>query len=84
MKGTDKQHSIRFRLAIPSELYLSYYRGEVQDVQVVAANNQKIRFPASAIQKFLTQDGIYGVFEIYFDASCKLIGIERIATHSPV
>ena len=78
MNGENKSSSIRFRLAIPAEQYLPYYRGEVKDVQVHALNNQKVRFPASASQILLTHDGIHGLFEIRFDESRRLIGVERV------
>lgn len=75
-----KAHCIRFRLAISAEEYLSYYRGEVREIQVTAVNNQIVRFPAGAVQQFLTRDGIFGSFEIRFDEANRLIDVKRVAT----
>jgi len=75
-----KRHpsSIRFRLAISAEEYLAYYQGSAQEVVVRSDDNKIVRFPASAIRKFVTHDGIFGSFEITFDENNKLIGIQPI------
>ena len=70
--------SIRFRLAISAEEYLAYYQGSAKVVAARSVDNKTIRFPASAIRKFVTHDGIYGDFEIAFDENNKLIAIKSI------
>jgi hypothetical protein len=54
--------SIRFRLAISAEDYLAYYQGSAKFVLACSEDNRAIRFPASAIRKFVTHDGIFGDF----------------------
>ena len=78
MNATNCRSSIRFRLAISAEDYLAYYQGSAQVVVVRSEDNQTIRFPANAIRKFVTCDGIYGDFEITFDENNKLIAIQSI------
>jgi len=78
MNNKGATHSIRFKLAIPTAEYEALYRGEARDVQVRAIDNRIVRFPGSAITKFLTHEGIYGTFTIYFDDAGKLISIERV------
>lgn len=70
--------SIRFRLAISAEEYLAYYQGSAQVVVARSEDNKTIRFPASAIRKFVTHDGVFGNFEIAFDENNKLIAIQSI------
>ena len=70
--------SIRFRLAISAEDYLAYYQGNAQVVVARSEDNKTIRFPASAIRKFVTNEGVYGKFEITFDDNNKLISIQSI------
>jgi len=70
--------SIRFRLAISAEDYLTYYQGSAQFVVARSEDNKTIRFPASAIRKFITYDGIYGEFKITFDENNKLIAIQSM------
>lgn len=70
--------TIRFRLAISAEDYLAYYQGSAQVVVARSEDNKTIRFPASAIRKFVTHDGIDGEFEITIDKNNKLIAIQSI------
>ncbi len=78
MNPENHSRSIRFRLAISAEEYLAYYRGSAQVVVARSDDNRIVRFPASAIRKFVTRDGIFGSFEITFDENNKLIEIEPI------
>ncbi|MBI5462441.1 MAG: DUF2835 domain-containing protein [Gammaproteobacteria bacterium] len=71
-------HSIRFRLAIPADDYLAYYKGQIRDVVVRAEDGRRIQFPANALQSVISHQGIYGLFELRFDANHKLLGLYRI------
>ena len=78
MSTGHQSNSIRFRLAISAEDYLAYYRGDAQEVVVRSEDHQIVRFPANAIRKFVTRNGIYGRFEITFDENNKLIAIQPV------
>ena len=78
MNSKSHSSSIRFRLAIPAEDYLAYYQGSAQVVVARSEDNKTIRFPASAIRKFVTRDGIFGSFEITYDENNRLISIQSI------
>ena len=78
MNAKYHSSSIRFHLAISAEEYLAYYQGSAQDVVVRSDDNKIVRFPASAIRKFVTHDGIFGNFEITFDENNKLIAIQPL------
>jgi len=78
MNTKHRSSSIRFRLAISAEEYLAYYQGSAQVVVARSDDNKTIRFPASAIRKFVTRDGVFGSFEISFDENNKLISIQSI------
>ncbi len=78
MTATNYSNSIRFRLAISAEEYLAYYQGSAQEIVARSDDNRVIRFPASAIRKFVTHDGIFGHFEIIFDENNKLIEIQPV------
>lgn len=71
-------HSIRFRLAIPADDYLAYYKGQIRDVVVRTEDGRRIQFPANALQGVVGHQGIYGLFELRFDANHKLLGLHRI------
>ncbi len=69
---------IRFRLSISAEDYLTYYQGVARAVVVRAEDGRSIRFPAGALQPFVTHQGIHGRFELCFDAQNKLQALRRI------
>ena len=79
MNTRNHSSSIRVQLAISAEEYLAYYQGSAQVVIARSDDNKVIQFPASAIRKFVTRDGVYGTFEIVFDENNKLIAVEPIA-----
>ncbi len=68
----------RFSLNISSDQYLAYYQRTVNDVSVVASDGRRIQFPANLLQKFVTHEGIQGVFEMEFDDQHKLIEMRKL------
>lgn len=77
MNTKNRSNRIRFRLAISAEEYLAYYQGSAQVVIAHSDDGRTLRFPAIAIRKFVTRDGVFGDFEIIFDENNKLIEIGR-------
>ncbi|MBE0473016.1 DUF2835 family protein [Rhodoferax sp.] len=51
-----------FFLDISAQQYLNYYRGAARHVVAQCSNGASIRFPASALTKFVTDTGIKGQF----------------------
>jgi hypothetical protein len=76
----SRQESISFDLRITRADYLSYYKGTANWVQVRARDGRRIRFPASALRPFVTEDGIQGAFEITYEENHRLVGIHRLDT----
>lgn len=67
-----------FSLHLTPDQYQRYYQGSAKAVVVTAIDGRTLKFPASAIQQFVTHEGIQGTFEIQFDDNNKMIGISRI------
>lgn len=74
---TAAQH-VRFRIAISADDYLAYYQGAARDVVVRAEDGRRIRFPAGALQRFVTHQGIHGRFELRYDANHKFVDLLRL------
>jgi hypothetical protein len=66
-----------FHLHISGEQYLDYYRGTVKRVIVRAVSGQNVQFPASLLQRFVTQDGVHGDFELICDDNHKVVELRR-------
>ncbi len=68
----------KFSLGISAEQYLAYYQRAANSVSVVAFDGRRIQFPASLLQKFVTHNGIYGVFEMEFDEQNRFIRMHKL------
>jgi hypothetical protein len=73
----DKQEVI-FSLRISAEDYLNYYKGRAKYVMAQSQDGRKVKFPANALQRFLTHDGVFGRFRLCFDENYKFISIDKI------
>lgn len=71
-------HELHVLLDISAEDFLSYYRGDAQNVIAKTKDGRRVQFPANALRSFLTRSGIQGEFAIRFDANHKLIDVIRV------
>ena len=69
----------RFSLHISRQEYLRYYAGDAKSVQVRSIQGLLLQFPASALKKHVTHQGINGQFVIKFDGNNKLLDLMQIA-----
>lgn len=75
--------SVVIPLAISAEQWLSYYRGQVKTVRAAALDGRRIQFPARVLQKYVTPDGIMGVFRVRFDSANRFVDIEQLGGPAP-
>ncbi len=75
-----RYETIRFNLKISRSKYLRYYDGTIGWIQVTALDGRRVRFPASALRRFVTDEGIDGTFEIMIDENRKMVSIRRIGS----
>jgi hypothetical protein len=68
-----------FSLKISRQEYLRYYAGDAKIVQVRSIHGLLLQFPASALKKHVTHQGINGHFVIKFDDNNKLIAVNKMA-----
>ena len=66
-----------FKLHITPEAYLAYYRGTARHVIASCASGQTVQFPASLLQRFVTTEGIRGVFILTCDENNKCVSLQR-------
>ena len=74
----NTQRTFRFSLALTREEYLSYYAGAARWVVAKAFEGETIRFPASFLREFVSEDGVHGMFEMVVDDNDKLISLKRL------
>lgn len=66
-----------FQLRISPEAYLDYYRGTIRHVIVRCTTGQTVQFPASLLQRFVTTDGVHGMFVLTCDENHKCVDLQR-------
>ena len=64
-------------LRISADKMLSVYRGGARTVWTKTSDGRTIEFPADLLRKFVSEDGVYGSFEICFDGQNRLISMRR-------
>jgi len=67
-----------FQLRITADQYLDYYRGTARHVIVRCTTGQKVQFPASLLQQFVSTDGIMGTFALTCDDELRNSRLERL------
>jgi hypothetical protein len=70
--------SLFLRLDISPDDLLDYYRGLARTVQARASNGQTVNFPASALQRHVTKEGVHGDFRLEFDEHHKFVRLEPV------
>jgi hypothetical protein len=62
-------------LAISREQLLRLYSGSAKVVKARAEDGRRIQFPADALRRLVTDQGVYGRFAIRVDDQHKLLSI---------
>ena len=63
---------------LPAHEYLKHYRMPGAQVFARARDGRRVQFPAGALQRFVDHGGVFGWFRLEFDATGKLLAIERL------
>tara|TARA_B100000035_G_C20792242_1_gene461711 strand:- start:379 stop:630 length:252 start_codon:yes stop_codon:yes gene_type:complete len=71
--GVAEQYIVE--LAISKQELLKYYRGAASQISAVSADGQTILFPVTAIQPFVTYEGVFGRFQLQVNSQGRLLKI---------
>lgn len=71
-------YQVAFSLHLTTEQLLHYYRGRVQQVQVISDDGRSISFPLDRLRPFVTHTGVRGRFALQFDAQHKFVALQRL------
>ena len=70
--------TVYFRLSLTAEQIRSYYEGVARQVVVRASDGRRVQFPAQWLRRFVTLEGVHGLFEMRFGDDHKLIDFRRV------
>jgi hypothetical protein len=71
--GVAEQYIVE--LAISKQELLKYYRGAASQISAVATDGQTTLFPVTAIQPFVTHEGVFGRFQLQVNSQGRLLKI---------
>ena len=71
--GVAEQYIVE--LAISKQELLKYYRGAASQISAVATDGQTVLFPVTAIQPFVTHEGVFGRFQLQVNSQGRLLKI---------
>lgn len=70
--------SVTVTLAISTDEYARFYKGQANNVICTAKDGRTIQFPAAVLRQFLTHEGIYGEFKISFSSDNRFTSIHKL------
>jgi len=65
-------------VALSAFKYEAMYAGSAKNLVASSLDGRKVQLPLVAFQRFVTHQGINGVFEVEFDDTNKLIGVTQL------
>ena len=67
-----------FSLYIPAGELMRHYRGTAQQVVARSHDGRSVQFPSSALQPFVTREGVSGEFCLVVDDNNRLVELRRV------
>ena len=77
-RESELQRQVEFWLELDAQSYLSYYRGQIKNIQVTSFCQQRVKFPASLLKPFITHAGVKGRFVLTYLTSGKVVSLTKI------
>lgn len=76
--------AVTVRLAIPADELLRYYAGAAHVVSARAFDGRVVQFPARVLRPFVTEDGVFGTFQLTFGSDRRFREIRRVTTNGRI
>lgn len=70
--------SLEITLDLSREQCLAHYQGQAQQVYARSLDGRRVVFPASALARVMTRDGVRGHFRLEFSPQGRLLGLVRL------
>lgn len=70
--------SIDVVIVLSCETCLAHYEGRVGQVQARSLDGRRVVFPAEALRRVVTRDGVDGIFRLTFSEDGRFRSIQRL------
>lgn len=71
-------HSIDILLHLSFDECLAHYEGRIVNVRTRSVDGRWVIFPAEAIRRVVTRDGVHGVYRLTFTDEGKFVSIKPL------
>lgn len=65
-------------VSLPAFKYEAMYYGVAKNLIANSLDGRYVQVPLDAFRRFVTHQGVYGMFEIEFDDTNKLVDIKKL------
>ncbi|MDI5922771.1 DUF2835 domain-containing protein [Halomonas sp. LR5S13] len=72
--------SIDVIIELSYDACLAHYAGRVANVQTRSLDGRHVVFPAEALRRVVTRDGVHGRFRLTFTKSGRFCAIQRLGS----
>ena len=70
--------TLEFNLNLSPDEVLRYYRGEAHIAVATLDDGRTVQFPAKALSRVVTEEGVQGRFQLVFDDHHKFHSLRRL------
>lgn len=70
--------SIDVVLELSAEACLAHYEGRVGQVLAYSLDGRRVAFPAEALRRVVTREGVHGTFRLFFTPDGRFRSIARL------
>jgi len=70
--------SVDVIIELSAEACLSHYEGRAEQVYTRSLDGLRVVFPATALRRVVTPDGVHGIFRLRFSPAGQFETIERL------
>lgn len=65
-------------VALPADRLKAVYQGHANRIQLRSRDGRSVNLPAHHLKPFVTENGVYGSFQLHFSDEGKFISLTRV------
>lgn len=74
-----KMKTLNVMLSLSPEACRAYYEGRAEQVHAYSTDGRRVAFPAVALRRVVTREGVNGIYCLQVSDQGRLLGISRVA-----
>jgi hypothetical protein len=75
--------AVKVTISISASEMLRFYEGTVDTVRAHTHDGRSVLFPINILRPYVTEDGVFGTFDVSFDHRGRFKNIRLVRTRTP-